>query len=171
MSKLGILLACDHYPTVSDKADQIDAQLRYWLAATGTTFDDVEVFAVYDGALPHHAASCEAWIVSGALLPPVFDQNDRGKRLKNFLRAAASFGRPIYAINHAEHVVHDALAAFCASRPETPATPRAIQNPFRSFCARHKLHRFNPATRRVDALDRPEAICPRASFRAFWRAA
>lgn len=171
MTKLGILLACDHYPNVSSHAHQIDSQLRLWLAKSGTTFTDIEVYATHHGALPRHAASCDAWIVSGVSLAGTQASQGQVDALKQFLRAATSFGRPIYAINHAEHIVHQALAAFHAAAPETPPAPRAVSNPFRSFQGRSNLFRFNPATRRVDALPRPAAICPRRLFGVLRRAA
>ena len=166
MTTLGILLACEHYPEVSAEAQYIDAQLRHWLAENGTAFDDIRVFAAYTDDLPRHAECCDAWIVSGTPLPAIFDAENRALCLRQFLRAAASFGRPIYAINHAEHVLHASLAAFDAAPPATPPTPRAIQNPFRSFQSRFCLFRFNPQLRCVEALPRPPALCPRRMFGA-----
>lgn len=171
MAKLGILLACEHYPTVSSKAQEIDAQLRLWLNAYGTPITEIEVFETYQGALPRHAASCDAWIVSGVVLSAGRDEPERGYAIRQFLRAAASFGRPIYAIHHGEHLVHDALAPFCSKPPTTSPTPRSIQNPFRSFHSRSHLHRFNPSTRSVEALSKPAAICPRQMFGVMRRAA
>lgn len=171
MSNLGILLACEHYPEVRADAHLIDASLRYWLADSGTTFDGIDVFAAYAGDLPGHAASCDAWILSGVPLSDSPTGAERADAMTQFLRAAASFGRPIYAINHAEHAVHAALATCQTTPPDTSPTLRAISNPFRSFQSRYQLFRFNPATRRVDALQRPAAICPRRMFGAFRSAA
>ena len=171
MAKLGILLACDHYPTVSADARRIDSQLRLWLASYGAVFDEIEVFATHEGALPRHAAECDAWIVSGAPLEASQAGQRNADALRQFLRAAASFRRPIFAINHAEHVVHAALAAFDAPAPASAPLPRSIQNPFRSFHGRYALYRFNPATRRVDVLPRPSVICPRRMFGVLRRAA
>lgn len=163
MSKIGLILACDHYPVVSSDATQVDAQLRFWLAANGTTFDEIEVYAAYDGALPNHGASCDAWIISGATYPTLGQNFAIGQ----FLCAAASLGRRIYAINHAEHTVHATLGAIDAPAPATPSAMRVIRNPFRSFHSGETLHRFNPSTRQVEALPRPDAICARRRFGAW----
>lgn len=171
MPKLGLILAGEHYPALDKTTRQIDAQLRHWLAGCGTIVDAIEIFTAFEGELPHDSGCCDAWIVSGVPLAAGPEEEDRAQAIGRFLCAAASGGRPIYAINHAEHIVHAALAAEDAAPPETPPLPRAIQNPFRSFQSCHQLFRFNPQTRRVDALKRPAGICPRRMFGTFRRAA
>ena len=166
MSTLGVLLACDHYPDVSSNVNEMDAQLRLWLVHAGTHFNDIKVFAAFDGDFPRHAALCDAWILSGMLLPMNGSSEDADWALKQFLRAAASIRRPIFAVHHGEHVLHAALADFDAIPPETPGCMRYIRNPFRSYQSRDTLYRFNPATRTVDALDRPVEITPRGVFGA-----
>lgn len=171
MSTLGILLACDHYPAVSANEKEIDAQLRIWLVNAGTSFNEIRVFKAYDGDVPRHAASSDAWILSGMPLPTFGSTDDVSWALRQFLRAAASFRRPIYAVNHGEHILHSALASFEAVPPSTPVMMRSIRNPFRSFLSRDQLFRFNPGTRTVDALERPFEISQRGVFGTFLAAA
>ena len=170
MPKVGLILACEHYPAVSGDVTQFDAQLRLWLGAYGTTFDTVEVFTAYDGKLPRHAGYYDAWIVSGVPLS-LTASSDTNRALKHFLRAAAKFGRPIYAVNRGEHVLHTALTAIGAAPPTTSPFLSTIRNPFRSFLGRDTLHRFNPTTGMAEALSRPANTCPRRLFGALRQAA
>ncbi len=164
MTKLGLILVCDHYPLVSECVSEIDAQLRHWLLTLGIAPDAVEVFAAYDGVLPRHAGQADAWIVSGMPLRQVGEGGDGAFALRQLLQAAVSVRCPVLALNHGEHVVHAALAAVDVPPPATTPHIRAIRNPFRSFLGRDTLHRFDPLTRRVEALERPATLCPRALF-------
>lgn len=161
MKTLGILLVSYHYPRVTPDADRLDSQLRRWLEAFGAEFETIQVFVAYDGHLPRHAAACDAWLLSGAPLPPANASDDHAFAMRQFLRAAHALGRTIFAINHSEHVLHDALAGVGVPRPNTSQHPRAVRNPFRSFHLRDTLHRFNPSSRTVEPLDRPTESCTR----------
>lgn len=171
MSKIGLILACPHYPDVSDKPEKIDAQLRIWLGVYGTDVTEIEVYEAHAGYLPRHAASCDAWIVSGLPLPCADPKLAEGRSIAHFLLAAAALGRTIYALNHAEHLLHDALASGHATPPTTGKVLRSIRNPFRSFHSRDTLHRYNPATKAIDALQRPETLCSRRLFGTWSQAA
>lgn len=171
MSKLGILLACDHYPRAAHAPQHVDAQLRLWLATFGTTFDDVEWYHVHEGQLPRHAAGCDAWVVSGVPISLPGSTVDTRWALTQFLRAAAACGRSLFAVHHGEHMLHSALAAFDAAPPVTPSVPRTVRNPFWSFHGRDTLHRFNPRTRSIEPLPRPQCLHQRDLLGAFRRAA
>lgn len=171
MSRVGVILACEHYPHVSDKVRHLDAQLRLWLEGIGIRIDAMEVFAAYDGDMPGHAARCDAWIVSGLPLPISGRGSDFTGDLHRFLRAAAAVKRTILAVHHAEHVVHAALAATDAAPPATSPYIRSIRNPFRSFQGSDTLHRYDPATRRLVLLERPTDLCPRRLFGFAWQLA
>ena len=171
MSKLGILLACEHYPNVDAHTNSIDAQLRHWLISYGTAVTKIEVYTLYAGELPRQVTECDAWIVSGVFLGGCDVSSGQSLALRQFLQAADSFNRTVYAVNHGEHILHNALAAFDAEAPKTPKIMRSIQNPFRSFHNRYTLHRFNPRARCVESLKRPDAISTRGIFAPFRQAA
>lgn len=164
MCRLGIVLACDHYPLVSDRVDRVDAQLRCWLDAIGIPVGEIEVFAAHEGEFPKHGAACDVWVVSGVPLTIFGPSHDHAGRLHQFLRAAAALDRTILGVHHAEHTLHAALAAVGAEPPATSPRIMSIRNPFQSFRGRDTLHRFDPVQRRVVALQRPTALCPRRLF-------
>ncbi|MDA5092843.1 hypothetical protein O2N63_01935 [Aliiroseovarius sp. KMU-50] len=155
MAKLGILLACEHYPEVVAEPARVDAQLRLWLQDAGHDINGIRVFNCFLGDFPECDTDCDLWIVSGALI----DLNHSYEsRLCGFLCAVAAAGRPLMALNHGEHVVHKALAADGASPPATPELPRSIRNPFNSFWRSDTLFAFSASSRSLKALPRPTEL-------------
>ena len=171
MSRIGILLACDHYPRVSDDPLALDAQFRKCLEALGLTVDRLQVFDWFTGDTPSHAGMADVWIVSGTPITGLTSGCDPYGDLLAFLRAADALGSAVIGLNHGEQVLHAALALPGAPIPGSPSAMRAIRNPFRSFLSRDRLFLFDPIARRIRELPRPSALTLRAQFRAIARAA
>ena len=158
MPRIGLILACEHYPAVDTCPTQMDAQLRYWLESCGHSADAIKVYHAYHGELPETALECDAFIVSGTAVQWLDAGSDWRGILLMFLRAAAALNVPVYGLNRGEHIVHDALSKVGAPAPATPTHLRAIRNPFRSFHTSDTLHAFDAATRTVKSLERPRSI-------------
>jgi len=157
MTHLGILLVCDHYPTVSTDPKNLDAQLRGWFADIGHEVTELSVFECYRGKFPKTVGDCDTWIVSGSPLGCEPTGLDVRGLILEFLRGVAASCRPVFALHHGEHVLHAALACPSSLEPETAKTVRAIRNPFRSFWQRDVLFRYD-ATRRMVVPARSQAI-------------
>lgn len=155
MCHFGLLLAADHYPAVSDDPARMDAQLRHYLAANDLPVSRLTVFHCYRGDLPSPSAPCSAWIVSGAELIYDAESHDLAYRLRRLIGRLADARQPVFAMNCAEHILYDTLCADPAPRPATPATPRSVRNPFRSFWMRDRLYRYAPSRGTLEPLPRP----------------
>ena len=150
MAHLGILLACEHYPTVSASPLKLDAQLRVRLRELGHEATKISVFDYHLGNLPNSVGDCDFWIVSGSLLGCEPSGMDLRGLVMGFLRGVAASRRELLGLHHGEHLLHAALACPSSPTPKTPAAVRVIRNPFRSFWQRDDLFRFD-AIRRVVA--------------------
>ncbi len=166
MSRIGILLACNHYPQVSDDPIALDAQFKKYLGALGHSADELLVFEWFNGDKPAHAGLADAWIVSGHWIAWPTSGCDSFGGLISFLRAADALGLAVFGLNHGEHILHQALALPGAPAPGTPISMRAIRNPFRSFLIRDRLFAFDPTARKVREMPRPSALTLSGQLRA-----
>ena len=158
MAHLGLLLASDHYPALPRRPESIDGQLKRWLRALGHDVMETTAYNCFEGHLPAKASDACIWLVSGPVLGWHPCCRDLGGKLRSFLRAAAAFDRPIFAVNHGEHVLHDALAGLGELPPETVKHLRSTRNPITSFQSRDRLFAYNPVARRIMEETRPEEM-------------
>ena len=158
MKHLGLLLACEHYPSVRPKAEKIDSQLRAWLFDAGHPVSSISVFETYAGTLPPKVGVCDAWIVSGAHLGSILPCADHYGKLLQFLKGAVACELPVFGLYHGEHVLHAALAEPAAKAPTSRTFPLSIRNPFDSFRQKDRLFRYDPKSRLVQELERPAIL-------------
>lgn len=161
MAHLGILQIFDHFPFLSEDFDQFDGQFRRYLAHHGWQISRVSVCDAR-GEIPISWPACDVWVVSGtAALMTDEMRGDLVAQLRDMAENAC-----ILATNGAEHLLHEAFAGPDAPSPMTPAAPRSVRNPFRSFWTRDRL--YSVETDRVVPLTRPETT---AGFFGFARSA
>jgi hypothetical protein len=151
MAHLGILLTFDHYPVVRPCLRGIDRQFLNCLSEAGHKVSQVSVFDLSQG-VPQSPPECDLWVVSGtpdviaASSPEVYHD------ILRWLRGLNERSH-VYALNHGEHVLHDALCSAHAAPPSTSRTPNLVRNPFWSFWRRDRLYAVR-ADRAVAALPR-----------------
>lgn len=137
MTHLGILLTFDHYPAVKPRIQGIDRQFLNCLSEQGHDVTQVSVFDLSKG-VPTAPTECDLWVISGtpdviaASSPEFYDD------ILRWLRRLHERS-DVYALNHGEHVLHDAVSAADSASPVTPRTPNLVRNPFWSFWRRDKL--------------------------------
>lgn len=137
MAHLGILLTFDHYPAVRPCLRGIDRQFLNCLSDVGHKVSQISVFDLTQG-VPTSPPECDLWVVSGtpdmiaASSPEVYHD------ILRWLRRLHEHS-DVYAFNHGEHVLHDALCAADAASPDTSRTPNLVRNPFWSFWHRDRL--------------------------------
>ncbi len=71
MARVGILLACQHYPNVTGTWEKTDLQLRTWLASLGHEFTSANIYDCSVGHFPSECGAESSWIVGGGALLPV----------------------------------------------------------------------------------------------------
>ena len=155
MARLGVLLACEHYPHMKQQQTFLDRQLRLWLAALGHEISEVESYHCYDGEFPDRPGQADVWMVSGPSLDWRPCGRDLNGRIQSFLKSAAAVGCPVYGVHCGEHLIHNALAQIGSRPPESCPSIRAIRNPFTSFQSKDRLFCFNPTNRQVEEKKRP----------------
>ena len=137
MKHLGLLLVGAHYPEVSSDPGALDGQLRRYLAALECAPESILVFKCYRGDIPA-LNQCEAWVASGS--PLLWEAGTTAyKALLHLVTHESRMRRPIFGLNHGEQVLTDALCADTGS----PALPRSLRNPFRSFWVSDVLYQVN----------------------------
>lgn len=141
MERLGILLACDHYPLVSAKLGALDGRLAHLLRSRGHNIGELAVYDVYLGEVPASAHDCDLWLISGADLNWQAGGWGKNRDLLNYVASVHACGRPIYGINHGEHVLRDAC---CPEKPApaTPRIPRVVRNPLKTWWRRDRLFTY-----------------------------
>jgi hypothetical protein len=144
MAHLGVLLACEHYPGVSDRLDQIDHRLQARLERDFGNLQQMSVFPVYSGDLPLNPTQCDIWLVSGAVLDRIHTGGNTESALDLFLKEIAAAGTPLLGIYHGEHAISSALAPTRESQPTTRKCPLSIRNPIRNTHRGDKLFRWVP---------------------------
>lgn len=138
MAHLGILLTFDHYPAVRPCLRGVDRQFLNCLNDLGHKVSQISVFDLTQG-VPTSPPECDLWVVSGT--PDVIAASSP-EIYHDILRWLCRLDERshVYALNHGEHVLHDALCGADAALPGTPRTPNLVRNPFWSFWRRDRLY-------------------------------
>lgn len=142
MTHLGILLVSEHFPKVSDISNNLDPVLRQRFSLHGINVSRISVFKTFNDEFPQNITDCDAWVVSGSEM--IWDPKDPAldRKLTSFIVNINDHQRPVFGINHGEHIVHRTLAKNDEPKPNSRVIPNTIRNPFFHFRERELLYRW-----------------------------